>query len=123
MPTNGARSSSAPGSGWNNPSLTSGEGMIAAADDGCVTFLTARLDPYCSDGEKPRSAARAAGAQSGKAFEEGPGKADARQGGAPGHAGTRPVTGGTPQSGHRPRPCRHRRADGKPAPLTRPFGP
>ena len=42
-----------------------------------VTFLAARLDPYCAHGKKDRSAARAARARSGKAFQERPGKADA----------------------------------------------
>src|SRR5262249_8266038 len=37
---------------------------------GGITFAAARLDPYCDDGERPRSAAGAAPARSGKAFEE-----------------------------------------------------
>ncbi len=56
-------------------------------------------------------AKRPEAARSGETFEERPGQADPRQGGAAGHAGARPDAGGTAQSRHRPGPRRRRLAD------------
>src|SRR5580700_8396285 len=77
--------------------------LVTTAD---VTFPACRLAPYSAHGEGPQAA------RSGEAFEERPGKADPRQGGAAGCAASRSLFGGTAQPGNRPRPRRCRLADG-----------
>ena len=73
--------------------------------------------PYSRDGEISRSTARAGDtesktqARSGQAFQEGPGEADPRQGGAARPAADRSGAGRPAQSGHRPGHRRSRLAD------------